>query len=490
MVSTSGKYQKKLIITTILIITSLVFSGLVRSAVQTGASVSSYGTVNYSVQNSLLWIHTEGKNFVDEEGNIVYLRGCNYDDLEWAKSLTPYKEDLQQMKGWGFNIIRLPFSWEFLEHTRGTYDSSYMAKLEQIVAWGKELGIYVLLDFHQLNWNTGQGIPSWVGTSSNFISNTNGVLDSYFNMWGYVASYFTDEPAVIGYDLMNEPVFFNTADINTFSIGAANEIRAVEGHDKHIIFFEGGGGYGDVRGGIGDMSNTACANHGYYLYGKVPYTGRSMTYDVGGGHVINMETYTLEHMAAARNIPALHGEFGWGIDWQSSTDSVELYVRDMWDIIDEYGMSGTWWQYPMTRGTFNQGMSLVFYQSRQEQARFFTSGMDRPYVQKTSIKPDNTQYTYPSWNPAPTRWERKTFYSFDLDTKNFTFKTLPGTGNQHTEIYVPARFYPDGFNATINATIQSYEWDPNNRILTIDFTLTSSAIIVLIPDQGIIVGSS
>ncbi len=37
--------------------------------------------------------------------------------------------------------------------------------------------------------------------------NKNGIADSFAEMWKLVATYFKDEPNVIGYELLNEPFF-------------------------------------------------------------------------------------------------------------------------------------------------------------------------------------------------------------------------------------------------------------------------------------------
>ena len=38
-----------------------------------------------------------------------------------------------------------------------------------------------------------------------FYNNYNGSVDEWVDFWGYMADQFEGDPAVIGYDLMNEP---------------------------------------------------------------------------------------------------------------------------------------------------------------------------------------------------------------------------------------------------------------------------------------------
>ena len=66
---------------------------------------------------------------LDEEGRTLILHGCNYMGMEfgWFEH-TP--EDFERIAGWGFNVVRLPIAWHYLEPEQGIWDISY---LEEIV---------------------------------------------------------------------------------------------------------------------------------------------------------------------------------------------------------------------------------------------------------------------------------------------------------------------------------------------------------------------
>ncbi|MHB1785794.1 MAG: glycoside hydrolase family 5 protein [Acidimicrobiales bacterium] len=61
--------------------------------------------------------------------------------------------DLAQMRSLGFNFIRLAVSWSQLEPNPGTYSTTYISRIAQVVGWAREQGIYVLLDMHEDNYS-------------------------------------------------------------------------------------------------------------------------------------------------------------------------------------------------------------------------------------------------------------------------------------------------------------------------------------------------
>ncbi|HEY2213953.1 MAG TPA: cellulase family glycosylhydrolase, partial [Acidimicrobiales bacterium] len=63
--------------------------------------------------------------------------------------LADSNNDLAQMRGLGFNFIRLPVNWSQLEPTPGIYSTTYINRIAQVVQWAGEQGVYVLIDMHE-----------------------------------------------------------------------------------------------------------------------------------------------------------------------------------------------------------------------------------------------------------------------------------------------------------------------------------------------------
>ena len=84
-----------------------------------------------------------------------------------------------------------------------------------------------------------------------FFTNKRGLLDHYTKMWEQVAVYMTQEPNLLGYEILNEPIgangYKNLANVlepgvsnNKFLLPAYQKIYAgIRKHDKrNLVFFE------------------------------------------------------------------------------------------------------------------------------------------------------------------------------------------------------------------------------------------------------------
>lgn len=57
--------------------------------------------------------------------------------------------DFAQARALGLNIVRLCLSWSELEYTPGVYNATYLARVNQMLDWADEQGVYVILDMHE-----------------------------------------------------------------------------------------------------------------------------------------------------------------------------------------------------------------------------------------------------------------------------------------------------------------------------------------------------
>jgi endoglycosylceramidase len=57
-------------------------------------------------------------------------------------------EDIQNLKNWGMNFVRLGVMWEGVERQPGVYDDVYLAKVDGLITRLGEAGIYTMVDAH------------------------------------------------------------------------------------------------------------------------------------------------------------------------------------------------------------------------------------------------------------------------------------------------------------------------------------------------------
>jgi endoglycosylceramidase len=178
--------------------------------------------------------------FVDTYGRQVILHGANLVNKSKASGYIgdEMPQDFARMADWGFNCLRLGVIWDGLEPEPGKFNEGYLRKIDEQIGWAKRHGLYVFLDMHQDLFSSkySDGAPAWATLDEglphvakgevwsdayftspavqrafdNFWANAPapdgvGVQDHFARAWAHVARRYADDPAVIGYDLMNEP---------------------------------------------------------------------------------------------------------------------------------------------------------------------------------------------------------------------------------------------------------------------------------------------
>lgn len=154
-------------------------------------------------------------------------------------------DDIRYLKAIGVNHIRLPFHYKMFtqdEYMGGRNEG--FKYLDRIVEWCKKENIYVLFDMHAApGGQTGDNIDDSEGYPFLFQSELSKQLMS--DVWVKIAKRYKDEPIVLGYDLLNEPIAtYHEKDYDKLLPELyplykriIKDIRAVD--PNHIIFING-----------------------------------------------------------------------------------------------------------------------------------------------------------------------------------------------------------------------------------------------------------
>ena len=239
------------------------------------------------MSNSLLaYYTTEGQNIIHREtGEVVQLRGIGlggwllpegymwgirkldrprqfeaaieeligkrqarkFWDLYYQNFVT--QEDVQVMKSWGVNTLRVPLLASMIQPREGqpaqapyVYDDHNFEFLDHFVDWCEDAGMGIIWDLH--------GAPG--GQNAENISDSDGTArlwtepDTYWPMtvdlWDKITKRYVDYQCIVGYDLLNEPLLTRYDGVDP---GLLRELYVLltrtirETDTQGIIFIEG-----------------------------------------------------------------------------------------------------------------------------------------------------------------------------------------------------------------------------------------------------------
>jgi len=430
----------------------------------------------------------------DEYGRTLMLHGLNtssdakYGDyLPWIIESDVEKEATE----FGFNFVRLLTSWVAIEPDRGRYDEDYINELAERVEWYTSRGMYVMIDMHQDVYGAavgGNGAPPWacitdgaepidvsqfpwwvknidpavIAAWKNFWSYTEHkyLQDHYIMAWQKIMERFRDNKFVIGYDLMNEPwggdlikVFlsgeFEKKLLTAFYARMIPELRKTE-PDKYLFFEPTPApvtfGAPSYLKKIADSRTPGKLVYAPHCYPYKLHEGQAYDQD-SKDQLDDWERERLLDVKKHGDIPLMCGEFG----LSPSVPGFDDYLTDIHEVFDRNRWNWTYW-------SNDQGGWSPLNSDRSE----------TPIAQ-------HLIRTYPRATAGLLQ-----SFSYDTDTDIFRMQYVSKPEiSQPTEIFIPQRHYPTGWNIAVEGTTEwSKEWDATRQVLSV-FTPGERSKIVL-----------
>ncbi|MFD0558450.1 endoglycosylceramidase [Stackebrandtia endophytica] len=417
----------------------------------------------------------------DEHGRALILHGFN--TASSAKSTPDAHPDFteadldRELRDMGTNFVRYLIQWRAVEPEPGVYDDDYLREVSQRVQWYAERGYHVMLDMHQDLYgghitpegDAGNGAPHWatimdglpvesqdqwemyylepgvIRAFDNFWNTTGRhpeLMEHYAAAWGHVAEYFADEPAVLGYDLMNEPwggtlqgAAFETGPLATLYQSSIDRIRQ---HDPDSWIFVEPQAVGINWGLPSSLPRLDDPRDGDARIGYAPHL-YPLPLDLGGRYdtdgdlidtTMNWWLDNIQRTAQRLDAPILLGEFGYDATLPGTLDYIEATIR----LTDENLMGWAYWSRdPGGWGPYT-GDGV---------AQPLTSVLDRAYPRAVAGTP--------------------TLIDYQPDRLAVSFIGSPEVVAP-TEIYLPTEF---GSRPSASCGDCAVEWDDQRRILSV-----------------------
>lgn len=165
----------------------------------------------------------------------------------WKKYQDTYitEPDIHYLKSTGMNSIRIPFNYRLFNNEKYLEQNDPnrgFELLDRVISWCKKDSLYVILDMHCApGGQTGDNIDDGYGYPFLFKSAEMKALTA--SIWYRIADHYKNETAILGYDLLNEPIatYFDKNEFNPYLEPIYKQItKAIRSVDKNHILILGG----------------------------------------------------------------------------------------------------------------------------------------------------------------------------------------------------------------------------------------------------------
>lgn len=252
------------------------------------------------------------------------------------------RKDIEYIASTGANTIRLPFHYKLFtdeDYMGLTKDQDGFARMDSVIKWSRDNNLFVILDMHDAPaGQTGDNIDDSYGYPWLFESPK--AQAQIIDIWHRIADRYKDEPVILGYELMNEPIATHFDKETTARLNAELEplykriTKAIREVDHNHIILAGAPQWNTNFSVFQDTDFDPQLMYTCHRYGGDP-TPESLQ------HYIDFRNKT--------NRPMYMGEIGHNSDeWQST----------MVQIMQDNNIGYTFWPYKKRDNSCMMGVSM------------------------------------------------------------------------------------------------------------------------------------
>ncbi|MGN7988116.1 cellulase family glycosylhydrolase [Pedobacter sp. 22226] len=281
------------------------------------------------------------------------------------------KIDVDSMKRWGFNSIRLPMHYNLYtlpvdkEPVAGqnTWLEKGFALTDSLLAWCKANKMYLILDLHAAPGGQGNDVNiADRDPSKPYLWDSEANQQKTIALWKKLAERYKNEPYIGAYDILNEPNYGfenptedkngtkekTNAPLRKLMVEITKAIREVD--QKHIIIIEGNG-WGNNYNGIFPLwdKNMVLSYHKYWNYN---------------------DQNSIAHILKARdeqNAPVWLGETG---------ENSNVWFTDAIRLLEKNNIGWSWW--PLKKIGSNNPMEIKSNPNYDALVRYMNNGGNKP----------------------------------------------------------------------------------------------------------------
>jgi len=360
-------------------------------------------------------LHASADFFRDTQGAVVVLRGLNVSGDAKVPPFRPIEDGrlLDAFPDWGVNVARLLFTWEAFEPQAGQYDESYFAYYLGIIEALHARGVWVVVDVHQDAYSRfvmdgcGEGFPEWTITPAikkhvpdngkncsswgiklvldadmhkawdDFYADVGGVRTRFLAMLKLLGERLASHPAVIGYDMINEPWADEPTQLAPLHEAGAKVLRAAD--PDAILFLSP-----QALTSSGQDTKLPRASFDNFAYAPHYYDAGLVTLQLWVGGSLKDPVERMNKQALAWKVPLLVGEFGAPGGASGAGDYLDAFYREL----DARFLSSTQWSFVAHYSNERKdGWNVEDYSILDEKRSLRPNYRVRPYPARISGEP-------------------------------------------------------------------------------------------------------
>lgn len=270
----------------------------------------------------------------------------------WGNPATT-KAMIDKVKSAGFNTLRVPVTWHDKCDSSGTIDAAWLARVKEVVDYGIDNDMYVILNIHHEDGGSGRSgwlIPNY--------ENQSACESKIANLWTQIGTYFKDYDRHLIFEAMNEPRMVGTSEewtggtaetravINALNKKAVAAIRATGGNNgTRLVMCPPCAAKIDAISGfeLPEDDNIAVSIHNYspYEFAMNQYGTADWGTD-SDKNALKNEIVKLYNNFTAKGIPVVIGEMGATYKYESDKNRPE-WAKYYTSTAKSYGITCVVW---------------------------------------------------------------------------------------------------------------------------------------------------
>ena len=324
--------------------------------------VSVSGQTATTIKNNmgLVWNLGNALDLVDAEGKV------NEKATGTAKTTMKL---IQAVKGAGFNTLKIPVSFMDMIGEDGTVNDDYIARIQQVVNYAYDMGMYSIVSLHSDGMSTVPGY--WINideTGEKFEQ----IVDKYGALWTDIAQAFAGYDQKVLFQAGNEfnnsagnyapPTQTETDNINTLMQTFVNAVRNAGGANNTDRVLSLVGYLNNIDytiAGFKKPTDTTpdrlmlCVNYydpsNFTLGGYEGGSDNATTWDENGQYgkaYMNSQFQKIYNFASGLGMPVMIGEYGPA--FKNNLDQITNYVYWLNYYAASYGIVTAYWDNGVT----------------------------------------------------------------------------------------------------------------------------------------------